>query len=72
MTGFRASRVGRLSWTMFDWANQPFYTLIKPFVFGVSFADVFISGDDVAQKLTRPLTIAGLARAMLCQLLFAV
>ena len=45
MTGLRASRLGRLSWTMFDWANQPFYTLIMTFVFGVYFADVFITGD---------------------------
>ena len=45
----RASKLGRYSWTMFDWANQPFYTLIMTFVFSVYFTDVFITGDDGAQ-----------------------
>ncbi len=65
MTGLRASRLGRLSWTMFDWANQPFYTLIMTFVFGVYFADVFITGDDGAQKFTMTQTISGIAIAIL-------
>ena len=42
----RASRLGRYSWTMFDWANQPFYTLIMTFVFSVYFTDVFIIGEN--------------------------
>ena len=65
MTEIRASRLGRLSWTMFDWANQPFYTLIMTFVFGVYFADVFITGDDGAQKFTMTQTISGIAIAIL-------
>ena len=69
MTGLRASRLGRLSWTMFDWANQPFYTLIMTFVFGVYFADVFISGDDGAQKFTMTQTISGIAIAILSPVL---
>ena len=36
----RASRLSRYSWTMFDFANQPFYTLIMTFVFSVYFTDV--------------------------------
>ena len=60
MTEFRASRLGRLSWTMFDWANQPYYTVIVTFVFGAYFAEYFIVGDDGAQKFTLTVTIAGL------------
>jgi UMF1 family MFS transporter len=72
MTGFRASRLGRLSWTMFDWANQPFYTLIMTFVFGVYFADVFIVGDDGAQKFTMTQTISGIAIAILSPVLGSI
>ena len=49
---------------MFDWANQPFYTLIMTFVFSVYFTDVFIVGEDGAQKLTLTQTISGLAIAL--------
>ena len=72
MTGLRASRLGRLSWTMFDWANQPFYTLIMTFVFGVYFADVFIVGDDGAQKFTMTQTISGIAIAILSPVLGSI
>ena len=68
----RASRLGRMSWTMFDWANQPFYTLITTFVFAVYFTDVFISGDDGAQKLTLTQTIAGLVIAILSPILGSI
>jgi len=72
MNGFRASRLGRLSWTMFDWANQPFYTLIMTFVFAVYFTDVFIAGDDGAQKFTLTQTIAGIAIAILSPILGSI
>ena len=62
MSEFRASRLGRLSWTMFDWANQPFYTLIMTFVFAVYFSDVFITGGDGAQKFTLTQTISGILK----------
>ena len=58
MVEHRASRLGRLSWTMFDWANQPFYTLIMTFVFAVYFSDVFITSGDGAQKFTLTQTIS--------------
>ena len=41
----RASKLSRYSWTMFDFANQPFYTLIMTFVFSVYFTDVFEEND---------------------------
>ena len=68
----RASKLGRYSWTMFDWANQPFYTLIMTFVFSVYFTDVFIVGEDGAQKLTLTQTISGLAIAFLSPILGAI
>jgi len=72
MSGFRASRLGRLSWTMFDWANQPFYTLIMTFVFAVYFTDVFIAGGDGAQKFTLTQTISGIAIAILSPILGSI
>ena len=68
----RASKLGRYSWTMFDWANQPFYTLIMTFVFSVYFTDVFITGSDGAQKLTLTQTISGLAIALLSPVLGSI
>ena len=68
----RASKLGRYSWTMFDWANQPFYTLIMTFVFSVYFTDVFITGEDGAQKLTLTQTISGLAIALLSPVLGSI
>jgi UMF1 family MFS transporter len=57
---------------MFDFANQPFYTLIMTFVFSVYFTDVFITGDDGAQKLTLTQTISGLAIAILSPILGSI
>ncbi len=68
----RASRLSRYSWTMFDFANQPFYTLIMTFVFSVYFTDVFIGGADGAQKLTLTQTISGLAIAILSPVLGSI
>ena len=68
----RASRLARYSWTMFDFANQPFYTLIMTFVFSVYFTDVFIVGADGAQKLTLTQTISGLAIAVLSPVLGSI
>ena len=68
----RSGALGRYSWTMFDWANQPFYTLIMTFVFSVYFTDVFITGDDGAQKLTLTQTISGLAIALLSPVLGSI
>ncbi|MDC3155004.1 MFS transporter [Pelagibacteraceae bacterium] len=57
---------------MFDFANQPFYTLIMTFVFSVYFTDVFIVGADGAQKLTLTQTISGLAIAVLSPVLGSI
>ncbi len=68
----RASRLSRYSWTMFDFANQPFYTLIMTFVFSVYFTDIFITGEDGAQKLTLTQTISGIAIAILSPVLGSI
>ena len=68
----RASKLARYSWTMFDFANQPYYTLIMTFVFSVYFTDVFIVGADGAQMLTLTQTISGLAIALLSPILGSI
>ena len=68
----RASKLSRYSWTMFDFANQPFYTLIMTFVFSVYFTDVFITGEDGAQKLTLTQTISGVVIAILSPVLGSI
>ena len=68
----RASKLARYSWTMFDFANQPYYTLVMTFVFSVYFTDVFIVGADGAQKLTLTQTISGLAIAILSPVLGSI
>lgn len=42
-TGREASRLGRFSWALFDWANQPFFTVVTTFIFGPYFANVMIA-----------------------------
>ncbi|MBV8193006.1 MAG: MFS transporter [Alphaproteobacteria bacterium] len=38
--------MARLSWALFDWANQPFFTVVTTFIFGPYFANVMV-GDAV-------------------------
>ncbi|QQS10931.1 MAG: MFS transporter [Rhodospirillales bacterium] len=44
--GKEAPPLGRYSWALFDWANQPFFTLITTFIFAPYFANVLV-GDPV-------------------------
>ena len=69
----RTSKLGRYSWAMFDWANQPFYTLITTFVFSYYFSQVFI-GDDVRgpELWGYTQTIAGLSVALLSPVLGSI
>ena len=39
-------RKGRFSWALFDWANQPFFTLITTFIFAPYFTSAVV-GDAV-------------------------
>jgi len=45
--GKEASTLGQFSWALFDWANQPFFTVVTTFIFGPYFVNVMI-GDPVA------------------------
>jgi UMF1 family MFS transporter len=42
-----ASKAGQFSWALFDWANQPFFTVVTTFIFAPYFANVMI-GDPIA------------------------
>ena len=46
-----ASRLGQVSWALFDWANQPFFTLVTTFIFGPYFAGELVAGLQEAQLL---------------------
>jgi UMF1 family MFS transporter len=37
-----ASKLGQISWALFDWANQPFFTVITTFIFSAYFANVLV------------------------------
>lgn len=37
-----ASKLGQVSWALFDWANQPFFTIITTFIFAPYFANVMV------------------------------
>lgn len=41
-----ASKLGQFSWALFDWSNQPFFTVITTFIFAPYFANIMV-GDPV-------------------------
>jgi MFS transporter, UMF1 family len=41
-----ASKLGQFSWALFDWANQPFFTIVTTFIFAPYFANVMV-GDPI-------------------------
>ena len=69
----RASRKGIWGWMLFDWANQPFSTLVVTFVFGPWFVAQAI-GDPVAGQALWgwASAIAGAAAAVLAPVLGAI
>ena len=71
--GAVASRSGQWSWAFFDWANQPYFTLITTFIFAPYFASGFV-GDPVQGQALWGYTqsIAGLAIAVGSPLLGAI
>lgn len=46
-----ASWRARLSWAMFDWANQPYFTVITTFIFAPYFASKYIGNPVEGQSL---------------------
>lgn len=47
----RAPLIARISWMLFDWAAQPFYTLILTFLFAPYFANVVVGDGARGQAL---------------------
>lgn len=68
-TPFRA----RFSWAMFDWANQPFFTIITTFIFVPYFTSTMI-GDPVQGQVVwaNILTVSGFAIALLSPILGSI
>ena len=47
----RAPLIARISWMLFDWSAQPFYTLILTFLFAPYFANVVVGDGPRGQAL---------------------
>lgn len=71
--GKEASTLGQFSWALFDWANQPFFTVVTTFIFGPYFVNVMI-GDPVAGQSAWAFTqsAAGIIIAVLSPFLGAM
>jgi UMF1 family MFS transporter len=68
-----ASPLGRFSWALFDWANQPFFTVVTTFIFAPYYANVMI-GDAVRGQSAWALTqsISGILIAVMSPFLGAM
>jgi UMF1 family MFS transporter len=68
-----ASTLGQFSWALFDWANQPFFTVVTTFIFAPYFANVMI-GDAVKGQAAWAFTqsTAGIFIALLSPFLGAM
>lgn len=71
--GRSSTRAGRFGWVMFDWASQPFFTLVTTFVFAPYFASK-VAADPVAGQAmwSAGVAIAGLLIALLSPVLGAI
>ncbi len=67
------STAGKVGWAMFDWANQPFFTVITTFIFAPYFT-AFVVGDGVRGQTLWGYTqgIAGITIALLAPFLGAI
>ncbi len=68
-----AAPAGKFGWAMFDWANQPFFTVVVTFIFAPYFTSVVV-GDPVAGQALWGYTqaIAGVTIALLAPFLGAI
>jgi UMF1 family MFS transporter len=71
--GREASTLGQVSWALFDWANQPFFTVVTTFIFAPYFANVMV-GDAVRGQTAWAFTqsAAGIIIAVLSPFLGAM
>jgi UMF1 family MFS transporter len=68
-----AGHLARPSWMLFDWATQPFFTLITTFLFAPFFANLFMADRVAGQALWGyTLAAAGVAVALLSPVLGAM
>ena len=68
-----AGRLGRFGWAMFDWSNQPFFTLVTTFIFAPYFATTVVSDAVLGQaQWGYAQSLAGLAIAVFGPILGAV
>jgi UMF1 family MFS transporter len=69
----KTDRRAILSWALYDWAAQPFFTLITTFVFAPYFASVLVSTPEEGQSLWGFATAsAGLGIALLAPILGSI
>ncbi|MDD3443807.1 MAG: MFS transporter [Zavarzinia sp.] len=69
----KSSRLAQASWTTFDWAFQPFFTLVTTFIFAPYFAAAVAPDAAAGQALWGyTQTVAGIAIALLAPVLGAV
>ncbi len=68
-----ASRLGKFSWAMFDWANQPYFTVITTFIFAPYFTSTVV-GDPVEGQAYWAYTqaIAGVMIALMSPVLGSI
>jgi UMF1 family MFS transporter len=66
-------RLGRFGWAMFDWSNQPIFTLISTFIFAPYFASTVVGDPVEGQTLWGyAQSLAGLMIAILSPILGAI
>lgn len=71
--GKPASRLGQFSWAMFDWANQPYFTVVTTVIFAPYFVQVFVGDPVRGQSLySFSVAMAGLGIAVLAPVFGAV
>lgn len=71
--GKPASKLGQFSWAMFDWANQPYFTIVTTVIFAPYFVQRFV-GDAVRgqEMYSYSVAIAGLGIAVLAPVFGAI
>jgi len=71
--GPAASLEGRIAWAFFDWANQPFFTIVSSFLFVAYFYNVVV-GDPVEAQTWQALLLAisGVSIAVLSPIFGAI
>lgn len=71
--GKPASGLGQFSWAMFDWANQPYFTVVTTVIFAPYFVQVFVGDAVRGQSLySFSVAMAGLGIAVLAPIFGAI